>query len=284
MSIEYLGTSQFTVDQNEKNSNACSAISLYMVQYLLYSCAPERASLISHFRYGAVLWRANRPEHEGACESQERAIKRYPEPRTTLIHDLDKDIIGMSVLKRTVPNPPSHIVYGVHAALEKLKEHVIGMPRHRGIGFCFTRGLYTIGGAIKSAGNNRSVSIDLIESHSVALPKKPPPPELPNGSAVWCRCDDTRTAADFIEALYPPQESDIELTKMLSTDPKKVPKAQAEIDEALDNELNDDSRALERAIERGHTPAGQFDFIVYTPRFDTPAKARRAIDHFDGVQ
>lgn len=267
--VQYLGMAQ------GPDVNACSTIAEFMALYFCYSKAPTLEEIRQWLVFGETQWRAaTKTPKQRHCELVNTAHARHPHLRVLLKRAEPEFIFGLSV-REVLTSVSSFggmpLERNVQSAFERIQALASQLPMHHSIGFTFCRGLYRIGGAARSVGNNAHVVFDLVDSHARVLKQTAwmPPPALPSGSAVWIRADNAKLLADVIEALYPPAKDDSDF----GTDGHVM-----KVDERTVPLLGEDGARLgdferQRLGEQGHLPKGFFEISIHVPRYETPKAA-----------
>ena len=266
--VRYLEVSQQNYTE-QASSYACVTISLYTSMFLAYSKEPTMQGALTWFAFAAKQWEDAVKVKNALrqCEMVDIAYNRYAYVKNLL--EQSENYTGLSIKGKTDNEElDGYTVYGsVLAVMKEVGRRAMLLPLHHSIVFTFTRGLFTLGGVVRSLGEGMGVVIHFIDSHSRILPFAPPPSGHPYGSGVWITADTVEQASEAIEAIYPPfdpeepvEENEVErLHKSLDTVPKDMSKA-----------------ARRNAGEARLIHPGQFELRTFLPRYATPAEASAA--------
>lgn len=276
MSLEdhklYLGTDQSAVLGTHYMVYSCTTVALHVALRMCYSddtLKDDLKLLREWIEFGSNEWWARRSEHQGRYEHPSRVYERCQMPRKLGVRLTDKDIIGMNVVRQVAQNPPEYLVYGVKRALDILVKELLTNQRCHSLACVFVSEDFSIAVTIKTDENRNLYRIDVIDSHRRIVPSMPLTPEYHSGSAVWGRFhNSTEAAARFIQEIFPPKESDMDIGRT-----SEVQDAKADNRVAGETEAEFIARS-----EREKIPRGMFEFHVYRPRHASVDKAQRAMD------
>lgn len=267
--VEYLGTDQSLILKTNYSVNSCTTVALHIAALLCYNDDDAdtcKELIVRWIEFSSRCWLSRLNEHHGSYEHPSRAHERSRYPKLFIEPLRSHDIMGMSVKKR-VAVARDFLTYGVKTALDKLAkllvEEQLGV---HSLACVFVSRGFSVAVVIKTDRARRSLRVDVVDSHRRNLLHYPPPPHLVTGSAIWGRFHCTEDAAAFIDAIFPPHDSDEELEKY-----SHVTQGKDETNK-VDGEA---AHAFRARSEQENIPGGYFDIHVFRPVQRTREEAER---------
>jgi len=233
ITCESLGLSQSTL----RAKHACATVSAYLATgYFLHSTQVMSESLRRWIVLACSDWLARNPipaeEPENAeaddpddYETAEMALKHKPELCAVAELDADLESSGLMLqdnslldllpeyVRKSVLGEEAHMLLGLEPALQKVADAILqdgSVPLDAPLqfqpvrGFVFSRGGFSISGAVRRLPGQGGLRFDLVDSHHIHLRRLMIESAEDNAySGVWASCDSVKGLCSIIEILYP---------------------------------------------------------------------------------